>query len=84
VAAAYRAEGRAIGAGEPIRYVTASLEVTYLRPTPVGPLTLRARPGEVLGRKMTVTCSVYAATGEECARGTVVAARVPAAWRTGA
>lgn len=65
VAAAYRAEGRAIGTGEPIRYVTASLEVTYLRPTPLGPLMLRARPGEVSGRKMTVRCSVYAATGEE-------------------
>jgi len=84
VATAYRAEGRTIGTGEPIRYVTASLEVTYLRPTPLGPLTLRARPGEVAGRKMTVSCSVYAATGEECARGTVVAARVPATWRASA
>jgi len=83
VADAYRRAGRAIGEGEPQAYVTAKLEVSYLKPTPnAGPLTLRARVTDVTPKKTTVTCSVYSAAGEECARGTVVAARVPLAWQS--
>jgi acyl-coenzyme A thioesterase PaaI-like protein len=82
VASAYRAEGRPISAGHPLVYVTSSLRVSYLRPTPsAGPVTLRARVAEVAERKTTLTCSLYAATGEECARGEVVAARAPATWK---
>jgi acyl-coenzyme A thioesterase PaaI-like protein len=82
VAAAYRAAGRSIGDGEPLAYVTAKLEVTYLRPTPsAGPLTLRAHVTATSERKTTVACSVYALSGEECARGVVVAARVPSTWQ---
>ena len=35
-AAAYRAEGRPMGSDPPFRFVTASLHIDYLRPTPLG------------------------------------------------
>lgn len=44
IAAAYHAEGREIGSEPPVWYVTASLKVRYLRPTPIDqPVVLRAR-----------------------------------------
>jgi acyl-coenzyme A thioesterase PaaI-like protein len=79
-AAAYRAEGRAMDTQPALRYVTASLKVDFLRPTPIGmELVLRARPTEVKGRKVTVEISVLA-DGEETARGQVVAVQMPDAW----
>ena len=43
IAAAYAAEGREVGEGDPIIYVTAELSLRYLRPTPIdGPLQLRS------------------------------------------
>ena len=67
--AAYRAEGRALGSAPLMVYVTASLRVNYLQPTPLaGPLVLRARATEVAGRKITVTCSLLAG-GRETANG---------------
>jgi len=43
-AAAYRAAGRAMDTEPPFRFLTASLHVDYLRPTPLGPeLELRGR-----------------------------------------
>jgi len=64
-----------------IWYVTASLQITYLRPTPIdGPVTLQASVKESTGKKTIVTCSLFSG-GEECAQGEVVAVRVPAAWR---
>jgi acyl-coenzyme A thioesterase PaaI-like protein len=83
MAAAYQAEGREIGTEPYIWCATASLQVTYLRPTPLtGPIDLRARVKELGERKITVDCSVLA-DGEECARGEVVAVRVPADWAQG-
>jgi acyl-coenzyme A thioesterase PaaI-like protein len=82
VAAAYRALARPIGEGETLAYVTATLAVAYLRPTPAaGPLTLHARVTEKTERTITVACSVMSPSGEECARGTAVMVRVPATWR---
>ena len=76
-AAAYRAEGRAMDTEPPLRFVTASLHVDYLRPTPLGvPLEVRARPKEVKARKVVVECTL-SAQGEVCARGEVVAVRMP-------
>ena len=76
-AAAYRAEGRAMDSEPPLRFLTASLHVDYLRPTPLGvPLQVRARVKEVKGRKVVVTATV-SAKGEVCARGEVVAVQVP-------
>lgn len=59
------------------RFVTVSLHVDFLRPTPLGPeLLLRARPMEVGERKVVVEMSVFA-DGAECARARVVAVRAP-------
>jgi acyl-coenzyme A thioesterase PaaI-like protein len=76
-AAAYRAEGRAMDTDPPLRFVTASLHVDYLRPTPLGvPLEIRGQVKEVKGRKVVVTATVSAA-GQVCARGEVVAVQMP-------
>jgi acyl-coenzyme A thioesterase PaaI-like protein len=82
IAAAYRAEGREIGTEPPIWYVTKSLQVTYLRPTPIDqPITLRARIKETNEKATILTCSLFEkGKGEECARGEVVAIRVANAW----
>ena len=75
-AAAYRAEGRAMDSEPALRFLTASLNVDYLKPTPLGPLTLRARPVEIKGRKVVVETSLF--SGElETARGRVVCVQVP-------
>lgn len=75
--AAYRAAGREPGSSPPLRFVTASLEVDYLRPTPMGiPLEARGRIKEVKPRKVVVDIEVLAA-GELCARGNVVAVLMP-------
>jgi acyl-coenzyme A thioesterase PaaI-like protein len=80
MAAAYQAEGREIGSEPHIWCATARLQVTYLRPTPLdGPISLRARVKEMGERKILVGCSVSAG-GEECARGEVLAVRVPPDW----
>ena len=76
-AAACRAEGREIGTEPPMRFVTAALHVDYLRPTPLGvPLEIRGRIEEINGRKIVVAETVSAG-GQLCARGRVVAVRMP-------
>jgi acyl-coenzyme A thioesterase PaaI-like protein len=76
-AAAYRAEGRSMDSLPALRYVTASLHVDYLRPTPIGvPLEIRATVKEIKGRKVVVE-STLSAKGEVCARGLVVAVQAP-------
>jgi acyl-coenzyme A thioesterase PaaI-like protein len=83
-AAAYRAAGRAMSSEPPLRYVTASLKVDYLRPTPLGgPLEVRGRVKEVKGRKVVVEAWIVAA-GEVCVRGEVVAVQLPESMRFGA
>jgi len=78
-AAAARA-GDAEGGGRPgelPRFVTASLHVDYLRPTPLGPaLEVRGHAKEVTGRKVVVEARVLA-NGQVTARGVVVAVRMP-------
>ena len=77
-AAACRAEGRELGSEPPVRFVTAALHVDYLRPTPLGgPLEIRGRIEEIKGRKIVVAATVSAG-GQLCARGRVVAVRLPA------
>jgi len=75
VAAAFDAEGRAPGTEPAILYVTANLNVTYLRPTPMGcELVLRAQVKEFHERKALITCSLSA--GDlVCATAEVVAVR---------
>lgn len=76
-AAAYRAEGREMDSDPPLRFLTASLHVEYLRPTPTGVvLEVRGKVKEVKGRKVVVAATV-SARGEVCVRGEVVAVQVP-------
>lgn len=75
-AAAYRAEGREVGDGPAPRYLTASLHVDYLKPTPMVPLEVRGRIKEMKGRKVIVEARVLAG-GEVTARGEVIAVQVP-------
>jgi acyl-coenzyme A thioesterase PaaI-like protein len=83
-AAACRAQGRAMDTAPGLRFVTASLHVDYLQPTPIeGSLELRGKVKEVRGRKVIVTTEVIA-QGEVCARGEVVAIQMPANWLDGA
>jgi uncharacterized protein (TIGR00369 family) len=77
-AASLVAAGQEPGRDPSPRFVTASLHVDFLRPTPLGPeLLLRARPVEVGERKVVVEASL-GAEGVECARARVVAVRMPA------
>jgi acyl-coenzyme A thioesterase PaaI-like protein len=81
IAHAYRLEGRAIGSDPHIWCVTANLNITYLRPTPLdAPVTLRARVTDAGPKKTMLQCRLYS-NSDECARGEVVAVRVPDSWR---
>ncbi|HEX5023064.1 MAG TPA: PaaI family thioesterase, partial [Candidatus Binatia bacterium] len=52
IARAYRAEQREIGSAPRIGYVTANINVSYLKPTPISvPVELRARITKLEGRK---------------------------------
>lgn len=80
-AAAYRAEHREMDSPPAHRFVTASLRVEYLKPTPLGPeLTLRGRVRSITGRKVVIEVSVVA-KGEVTARGEVVAVEMPDSMR---
>jgi acyl-coenzyme A thioesterase PaaI-like protein len=82
-AATYREEGRAMDTEPPVRFVTASLRVDYLRPTPIGvPLEIRGTVKEITGRKVVVGATL-SSQGEVCARGEVVAVRLPEAMVPG-
>lgn len=82
-AAAYRAEGRAMGTEPVLRFVTASLHVDYLKPTPLGPvLEIRGRIKEIKGKKVVVETTL-SADGVVRARGEVVAVRMPATMTPG-
>jgi acyl-coenzyme A thioesterase PaaI-like protein len=76
-AAAYRAENRALGTEPFRRYVTGSLQVSYLRPTPIdAQLELRGTVKSLEGRKAVISVTL-SAKGELCARGEVVAIQIP-------
>ena len=79
-AAIYRAEKREMGTEPPVRFVTGSLQVDYLAPTPIDTvLELRGRVKAVKGRKVVVAVNLLA-RGVVCARGEVVAVQVPPDW----
>lgn len=76
-AAAFRAAGRPMGTEPDFRFVTASLHVDYLKPTPIdAPMELRARVEEIKGRKIAVSVTVTS-KGQVRARGRVVAVQLP-------
>jgi acyl-coenzyme A thioesterase PaaI-like protein len=76
-AAGYRAEGREMDTEPPLRYLTASLHVDYLKPTPLGPLLeIRGKVKEIKGRKVVIEEWVVA-NGEITVRGELIAVQVP-------
>ena len=75
-AAWMRDKGMEVGKEPTVRFVTGRLEVDYLRPTPMGELEARSRAAEVHDRKVIVTTELISG-GEVCARGRVVAVRMP-------
>jgi acyl-coenzyme A thioesterase PaaI-like protein len=76
IADAYRVEGRTIGSPPHIGYVTANLNVSYLKPTPIHEtIELRARIKRRDGRKVWVDCTLSAA-GEICVTGEVLGIKV--------
>lgn len=76
-AMACRAEGRELGTEPVVRFLTGSLHVEYLRPTPIAAtLEIRAHAKEIKGRKVTMVATV-SALGDVCARGEVIAIRMP-------
>ena len=76
-----RMAGRDIGDSPAPRFVTASLGVDYLKPTPHGPeLELRALVTEVGSRKATIAVDLRV-DGVVTARGTVIAVRMPETMR---
>ena len=82
-AAAMHAAGEEPGRDPSPRFVTASLHVDFLKPTPADTeLHLRARATSVGARKVEVEATLTA-DGVECARGRVVAVRVPPAMIAG-
>jgi len=75
--ASYRAEKREPDTQPPFRFVTASLQVDYLKPTSLGvELVLKGRILELKGRKVISEITV-SANGEITARGKVVAVQMP-------
>jgi acyl-coenzyme A thioesterase PaaI-like protein len=76
-AAKYRHEGREMGTQPLLRFLTASLHVDYLKPTPIeGPLELRSTVKEIKDRKVVIETDLSVG-GEVCARGRVVAVQAP-------
>jgi acyl-coenzyme A thioesterase PaaI-like protein len=76
-AAMYRHEGRDLDSLPAFRFVTGSLHVDYLKPTPIdGPIEIRGRIKEIKGRKVIVETCVLAG-GVTTARGEVVAVQMP-------
>lgn len=76
-AAAYRAAGRGMDTEPALRFLTASLHVDYLKPTPLGvTLEVRGRVKEVKERKVVIEEWIVA-NGIVTVRGEVVAVQVP-------
>lgn len=61
-----------------VRFVSASLKVDFLKPTPIGKvLELRGKIKEMKGRKVVVSVTL-SADNEVCARGESVLVQIPA------
>ena len=69
--------GKSLGNETLERFVTVSLHVDYVAPTPINAtLELRGRVKENKGRKMMISVTL-SANGKETARGDVVAVKMP-------
>ena len=69
-----------MGSEPALRYVTGTLHVEYLKPTPLDALlTVRAEVASIRGRVTTITSRLYA--GDTLtARGEAVCIKVPENW----
>lgn len=73
----YRYRNREIASEPPLRFVTASLHVDYLRPTPLGvPLDLRSRVEEIKEKEVVASATLFA-NGEATAKGRAVTVLMP-------
>lgn len=76
-AAMYRQDGRDMDSLPAFRFVTGSLHVDFLKPTPIeAPVEIRGRVQEIKGRKVVVRTEVRSG-GVLTARGEVVAVQMP-------
>ena len=73
----YRSQMREMDSLPPFRFVTGSLQVRFLKATPLGPeLVVRGRVLEISGRKVTIESTV-SVEGVSTVRGEVVAIEMP-------
>jgi len=81
-AATYKEQGRPMDSEPALRFVTASLTVNYLAPTPIGTeLEIRGKVTEIKQSKVIVEAQVL--SGDTlCAKGNVVAVPMPATMMT--
>lgn len=76
-AAAYKREERVMGSTPALRFVTGALNISYLAPTPLGvELTLIGQITEIKERKVIVEITL-SANEVVCAKGTVIAVKMP-------
>jgi len=76
-AATLAAQGRSLDALPAVRFLTASLKVDFVRPTPLDAvLELRGRAREISGRKVLVDVEL-SVDGEVRARGEVLCVQLP-------
>ncbi len=80
IAAAYRAEGREIGSDPTIFYVGGTVNVSFLKPTPIDQdVVLRAHLKAAHPKKSIFACELF--SGDEvCAAGEFTLVRVPTGW----
>ena len=82
-AAMYQKDGRSMDSLPAYRFVTASLLVDYLAPTPLDTeLEIRGRVKEIKGRRVVVEATV-SANGKITVRGEVVAVQMPESFSAG-
>jgi acyl-coenzyme A thioesterase PaaI-like protein len=75
-AAKYREEGREMDTEPSFRFLTGTLTVKYLKPTPMVLLEIRGSIEEISGRRVVVSSKIIA-NGEVCVTGEVTAVQVP-------
>ena len=76
IARAYPDERRPIGSAPRVFFVTASMDINYRRPRPLGkPLELRASIRKVQGRKTFLTCTL-SCERQVCAEADVLAVSI--------
>ena len=82
-AAAYKNEQRTMDSLPALRFVTASLNVNYKAPTPMGvELTLIGTISEIKAKKVIVDIEVFA-NNNLCATGQVIAVKMPESMAVG-